>query len=112
MPQRPPHRLRRRRGPYRSRRLRERGTRRHQVVDQHHRPTAQQPPAPAHHRQRAHQVLLPLTRVQPGLIGHRPALPQHRGHPHPNPGPPQLTGRGQRDTAGGVVAAGAGGGGG
>lgn len=70
---------------------------RHQVVDQHDQPFGQQTSAAGCHRQRAREIVQPLPRVEPRLVGHPPPLPQYCHHPRRHPRPPQLPRRRERD---------------
>ncbi|MDQ0761257.1 hypothetical protein QF027_003892 [Streptomyces canus] len=70
---------------------------RHQVVDQHDKPFGQQTSAAGNHGQRTREILQPLPRVEPRLVGHPPPLPQYGHHPRMHPRPPQLPRRRERD---------------
>ncbi len=94
------------RRPHRTRRLHERGARRHQVIHEHDPTTAQQPSTPGHHLQGTREVVHPLPGVQPRLIGHRTPLPQHPDYPGRHPATPQHPGGRERDPPGGVVTTG------
>ncbi|MFI8075098.1 hypothetical protein ACIF85_40980 [Streptomyces sp. NPDC086033] len=79
------------------RRLGEGRARRHQVVDQHDQPFGQQTSATGDHGQRAREIVLPLPRVEPRLVGHPPPLPQYGHHPRRHPRPAQHSRRRERD---------------
>lgn len=87
-----------------SRRLRERGTRGHQIVHENHPSRRQEPRAARHDLQCPRQVREPSARPEPRLVRDRAPLPQHGHDPRLPARPPQPGRRGPRDPSRRIVA--------
>ncbi|KQX17326.1 hypothetical protein ASC82_03765 [Streptomyces sp. Root431] len=87
-----------------ARRLRERSTRRHQVVHENHPSGLQQARTARYDLQRPREVRQSPARAETRLVRHVPPLPQY-GHDACGPSPaPQPGGGGQRDPSRRIVA--------